>query len=75
MKDHYNAVRKSDLYEYAGISKPLLMLIAGLVISEPKRGSGSRPRTTAGLVRRLAGHPCGHVWLLGRGSKSPDKEV
>ncbi len=43
MKDHYNAVRKSDLYEYAGISKPLLMLIAGLVISEPKEGQEADP--------------------------------
>jgi len=43
MKDHYNAVRKSDLYEYGGISKPLLMLIAGLIIGQPEEGEEADP--------------------------------
>jgi biotin operon repressor len=43
VKDHYNAVRKSDLYEYAGISKPLLMLIAGLIIDHPADGKEADP--------------------------------
>jgi len=48
MKDHYSAVRKSDLYEYCGISKPLLMLIAGLIIGEPKEGQEADPELPPG---------------------------
>jgi len=43
MRDHYNAVRKSDLYEYCGISKPLLILIAGLIIGPAKEGQEPDP--------------------------------
>lgn len=48
MREHYNAVRKSDLYEYCGISKPLLMLIAGLLIAPPKEGQEVDPELPPG---------------------------
>jgi hypothetical protein len=43
VKDHYNAVRKSNLYEHCGISKALLAQIAGLIIGPPKEGEEADP--------------------------------
>lgn len=34
--EHYINVRDSNLYEYKGLAKPILMTIAHLIISEPK---------------------------------------
>jgi hypothetical protein len=34
--EHYINVRDSDLYEYKGFAKPILMTIAHLIISEPR---------------------------------------
>jgi hypothetical protein len=48
VREHYNAVRKSSLYEYAGISKPLLMLIAGLIIAPPEEGQKADPELPPG---------------------------
>jgi hypothetical protein len=48
MKDHYNAVRMSNLYEHCGISKPLLMLIAGLIIGPLKEGEDADPELPPG---------------------------
>ena len=42
-REHYNAVRKSNLYEYGGISKPLLKDIAGLIIGPSKEGEEPDP--------------------------------
>jgi hypothetical protein len=41
--DHYIAVRQSTLYEYAGISKSLLSLIASLIIGPRKEDAQGKP--------------------------------
>jgi hypothetical protein len=42
-KEHYNAVRESDLYEYGGTRKVLLTYIAGLIIGPPEENAQGKP--------------------------------
>lgn len=42
-KEHYNAVRESDLYEYGGYRKSLLMQIAGLIIGPREEDAQGKP--------------------------------
>lgn len=44
-KEHYNTVRESDLYEYGGYRKSLLMQIAGLIIGPPEEDAQGKPIT------------------------------
>jgi biotin operon repressor len=43
--DEYIAVRNSNLYEHKGLAKPLLSLIALLVIGEPEEDEQGKPKT------------------------------
>lgn len=42
-KEHYNAVRESDLYEYGGTRKVLLTYIAGLIIGPREENAQGKP--------------------------------
>ena len=64
-REHYNAVRKSNLYEYGGISKPLLKDIAGLIIGPPKVGEEPDPEAGWCVARQDA--------LAGMVGCSPDE--